>query len=45
MRKALFHQGKSRDLNLYSLLREECRPLKEVLAREIQLPAPDKEKG
>jgi ribosomal-protein-alanine N-acetyltransferase len=32
MRKAYFHQGQSHDLHLYSILRDEACPLKELLA-------------
>jgi len=38
MRKAIFHQGRNQDLNLYSLLREDSRPLKDLLARDAELP-------
>ncbi len=33
LRKALFHRGQSQDLRLYSILREDARPLNELLAR------------
>lgn len=45
MRKAIFHRGKSQDLNLYSLLREDSKLLKELLAREVQLPPPDRDEA
>jgi ribosomal-protein-alanine N-acetyltransferase len=32
MRKAMFHRGRSQDLRLYSILREDARPLSELLA-------------
>ena len=32
MRKAMFHRGRSQDLLLYSILREDARPLSELLA-------------
>jgi RimJ/RimL family protein N-acetyltransferase len=32
MRKAMFHRGQSCDLRLYSILREDVRPLGELLA-------------
>jgi RimJ/RimL family protein N-acetyltransferase len=38
MRKAIFHQGRNQDLNLYSLLREDGKPLKDLLARKVELP-------
>ncbi|MFN2182359.1 MAG: GNAT family N-acetyltransferase [Anaerolineae bacterium] len=38
MRKAVFHQGKNQDLHLYSLLREDCEPLKDRLAWDVELP-------
>ena len=38
MRKAVFHQGRNQDLHLYSLLREDCEPLKDRLAWDVELP-------
>jgi ribosomal-protein-alanine N-acetyltransferase len=38
MRKAIFHQGRNQDLHLYSLLREDSKPLKDLLARDVELP-------
>jgi RimJ/RimL family protein N-acetyltransferase len=32
MRQALFHQGRSQDLRLYAIVRDNARPLKEFLA-------------
>lgn len=34
LRKAIFHQGRSQDLHLYSILRDECGPLKDLLAQQ-----------
>ena len=33
MRKAIFHQGRSQDLRLYALVRDDAPPLKAVLAQ------------
>jgi RimJ/RimL family protein N-acetyltransferase len=33
LRKAIFHQGQNRDIHLYSVLRSECSPLADKLAR------------
>jgi RimJ/RimL family protein N-acetyltransferase len=40
MRKAIFHQGRNQDLHLYSLLREDCGPLKDQLDWEVELAGP-----
>lgn len=32
MRKAVFHRGENRDMRLYSLVRDECLPLGDILA-------------
>jgi len=40
MRKAIFHHGVSQDLHLYSLIREDCGPLKERLGWDVELAGP-----
>jgi RimJ/RimL family protein N-acetyltransferase len=45
MRKAIFHQGQSKDLHLFSLLREDCGPLKDRLGWEVELPSSNREEG
>ncbi|NIV32093.1 MAG: GNAT family N-acetyltransferase [Anaerolineae bacterium] len=45
MRKAIFHQGKNQDIRLYSLLREECEPLKDRLGWEVELTASRRDEG
>ena len=45
MRKAVFHQGKNQDLHLFSLLREDCGPLKDLLGWNVDLPGPGRDVG
>ncbi len=45
MRKAIFHQGRNQDIQLYSLLREECEPLKDRLGWDVELPDPGQGEG
>ena len=45
MRRAVYHQGRNQDIHLYSLLREECGPLKDRLGWDVELPGPSGDKG
>jgi ribosomal-protein-alanine N-acetyltransferase len=45
MRKAVFHQGRSQDLHLFSLLREDCGPLKDRLGWDVELTGSSGAKG
>jgi RimJ/RimL family protein N-acetyltransferase len=45
MRKAIFHQGRNQDIELYSLLREDCEPLKDRLGWEVELHEPSRDEA
>ncbi len=45
MRKAIFHQGRNQDIHLFSLLREDCGPLKDQLDWEVDLADPGSGEG